>query len=191
MRIDDHDRSQLLDLARASIHEALAAGSRIALRNVPPSARLSADGASFVTLTSDGALRGCCGSVVATRPLAEDVWRNAQRTAFDDPRFPALVENEIEDCALAVSVLGPLEPVHVTTQDALIAELRPGVDGLLLRHQDRQATFLPKVWEKIPEPARFVSQLKQKMGLPGTFWAQSMIVYRYETVEFAGELRDT
>lgn len=190
MRIEHTERSQLLELARASIHQALAVGSRIELSDVPSSARLSADGASFVTLTAGDALRGCCGSVVATRPLAEDVWRNAQRTAFDDPRFPALVESEVEACAIAISVLGPLESLHVSSQEALIAQLRPGVDGLLLRHQNRQATFLPKVWEKLPEPGQFLSQLNQKMGLPASFWDPSMQIYRYLTVEFSGELRE-
>ncbi len=189
MKIDPAERDQLLSVARASILEALAAGTRVDPSAAPTSSRLSANGASFVTLTTEGGvLRGCCGSVVATRPLAEDVWRNAQRTAFEDPRFPALQAREVAVCALAISVLGPLEAMQVESEQALIAALRPGIDGLLLRHAGQQATFLPKVWEKLPDADLFVSQLKQKMGLPGDFWHAGMRVFRYDTVEFSGEL---
>jgi AmmeMemoRadiSam system protein A len=188
MIVEPDDGAKLLELARSSIRGAFRHGSR----PTPPCGEwswpLTANGASFVTLTMDGALRGCCGSIVPIRPLGEDVWHNALRTAFDDPRFPALRVNEVQRCAVAIAVLGPLEMLAAGSEQALVEQLRPGVDGLLLRHGDLQATFLPKVWQQLSDPRRFLGHLKRKMGLPESYWDGAMVACRYVTVEFSGEV---
>ena len=180
--------ARLLDLARASILDSLRAGRPAGLpaERWPPA--LAAPGASFVTLSRGDALRGCCGSVEARRALAEDVWVNAQRTAFADPRFPPLSEREVPGLTLEISLLGPLTPLAVDSEQALLAALRPGVDGLLMTLGERRATFLPKVWHTLPEPRDFLAHLKHKLGVPVTFWDPALRFHRYHTRQFAGAL---
>ena len=190
MRIEASDQARLLELARASIVDCLTASSRPHAPTDERSSLLSKPGASFVTLSIHGALRGCCGSIEASRALADDVWDNAQRTAFEDPRFAPLRARETDHALLEISVLGPLEPLQVTSEQALVMALRPGVDGLLLSYGTQRATFLPKVWEKLPNPEVFVTQLKRKMRVPDDFWDEALIVRRYATQEFGGMLLD-
>ncbi len=187
MSIEPAHRSTLLQVARVAIIGRLEGDASPA----PPQGAhscLSEPGASFVTLTTHGMLRGCCGSIEPSRPLLEDVWLNAQRTAFEDPRFPPLRREEAGGALLEISVLGPLEPLHVDGQQALLQALRPGVDGLLMVCGTRRATFLPKVWEKLPEPQAFLSQLKRKMGVSESFWDADLRLHRYVTEEFGAQL---
>ena len=181
-------RRELLDLARRAIGEGLRAGTLPAAPAARWSESLSASGASFVTLSRDGALRGCCGTIEPSRALALDVWANAWRTAFQDPRFPPLQARETRGMLLEISVLGPLERLPVGSEQELLAELRPGTDGLLLTCGGHRATFLPKVWDKIPDAPTFVRQLKRKMGVADDFWDDAMVVRRYATEEFGEPL---
>jgi AmmeMemoRadiSam system protein A len=143
--------------------------------------------ASFVTLTLDGALRGCCGSLHAHRPLALDVWANAQASAFGDPRFEPLKQREWARIHLEVSVLSSLERMFVRDEADLRARLAPGTDGLVLVWRGMRATFLPKVWEHLREPAEFLAHLKRKAGWHEEFWATDLEVWRYTTEAFADE----
>lgn len=175
-------RERLLALARRSIEHGLQHGHHpiaVDLGNEPE--LLQQPGACFVSLHLHGNLRGCLGSLEATRPLAEDLAANACAAAFRDPRFPPLRESEYRAVELAISVLEtPVEMAFASEQD-LLEQLRPGIDGLILRDNDRRGTFLPLVWESLPEPRQFLRQLKVKAGLPPDYWSDSLRVWRYAT----------
>jgi AmmeMemoRadiSam system protein A len=148
---------------------------------------LLAERASFVTLTVEGALRGCCGSIEPRRALALDVWHNAQVSAFNDPRFPPLEAWEWVRVDLEISILTPLERVEVRSEAELVRGLVPGKDGLLVAWRGMRATFLPKVWEQLPQPREFLARLKAKAGWPVDFWAEDVEVWRYGTETIAAD----
>lgn len=162
----------LLPLARASIGEAL--GGPAVSRGDDPS-WLFEPGACFVTLRKNDDLRGCIGSLHAHRPLFDDVVENAKAAAFRDPRFPPLAAEELAAVCLEISVLSPPEPLEVQDEEDALRELRPGVDGVLLSWGTRRAVFIPKMWEQIPDPRQFLSQLRRKMGLPGPWLAGTRV----------------
>lgn len=156
----------LLPMARAAIAEEL--GSPHVRRDHP--AWLDRPGAAFVTLTLDGQLRGCIGTLEAHRPLGEDVRANARNAAFEDPRFLPLGEEELDDVRIEVSVLSAPRPLDVTSEDQAVRVLRPGVDGVVLRSGRHRATFLPQVWEQLPDPHDFLAHLRRKAGLRPDHW---------------------
>lgn len=174
----------LLGIARASIVYGLSNERPLEPELPSLAGTLRADGASFVTLKADLRLRGCVGTLTATQPLATDVARNAYSAAFADPRFPRVRADEVPYLTLAVSVLGKPVPLPVATETELLASLRPGVDGLILEGLGRRATFLPDVWEELDNPRDFVSSLKRKAGLDGTFWSGALRFSRYHTYSF-------
>jgi len=186
--IDRDHQALLLTAARDAIRDRMAGTGASAPDAGGLPHGLNAPGASFVTLTVDRGLRGCIGSIMATRPLVADVWNNARAAAFEDPRFPPLGEFELRRAALEIAVLGPLEPVSVASEAELLESLRPGVDGLLIRHGAQRATFLPKVWDSLADPVEFLRHLKRKMGQPDDFWDAALVIERYETQEFSGPL---
>lgn len=138
--------------------------------------------ATFVTLRLAGDLRGCIGTLEARRPLGEDVQENARAAAYHDPRFPPLDSHEVEALEVEVSVLSKHEPLVAASEREALATLRPGVDGIVLEFGDRRATFLPQVWEGLPDPLAFLSQLRLKADLPARFWHPHLRLSRY-TVE--------
>ncbi|MFZ5555975.1 MAG: AmmeMemoRadiSam system protein A [Pseudomonadota bacterium] len=153
---------------------------------------LAGPGATFVTLNLDDQLRGCIGSLEAHRPLREDVRLNAIGAAFRDPRFTPLTLREFERTRIEVSLLSPLEPVTFTSETELLALLRPGVDGLVFRYGHHRSTFLPQVWETLPEPRDFLEQLKRKAGLPFGFWAAEVQAWRYTVAKWVeSDLEET
>ena len=141
-------------------------------------------GASFVTLHLDGELRGCIGSIEAHRPLGEDVARNARAAAYRDPRFPPVATEEIPRLQVEVSVLSPREPLLAKSESDALAMIRPGIDGICLDYGDLRSTFLPQVWESLPEPGEFLGELKRKAGLPRTFWHPDLRLSRYTVDKF-------
>ncbi|HEY5718266.1 MAG TPA: AmmeMemoRadiSam system protein A [Motiliproteus sp.] len=152
----------LLGCARYTIAQ------RLGVALPPPSTPdllLQEPAACFVTLTLDGQLRGCIGTLTAERPLAEAVAYYAAAAAFEDPRFPPLTLPEWPSVAVEVSVLSAAVPVQAESEEALLAQLQPGVHGLIIERGAQRATFLPQVWESLPEPAQFLGQLKRKAGL--------------------------
>ncbi len=170
------DKGQtLLQLARAEI------ASKLGQEATPPaqSAWLQAPGASFVTLTRQGELRGCIGTLEAHRPLERDVRENAVAAAFHDPRFTPLSRAEFTAIRVEVSLLSPTRPIEARDEAAALAALRPHVDGVVFEYGHYRSTFLPQVWEQLPEPAAFLAQLKRKAGLPMDFWSEQVRLSRY------------
>lgn len=145
---------------------------------------LAAPGASFVTLQRGDALRGCIGSLAARRPLGEDLQANAIAAAFSDPRFPPLTAAEYPGLQVEVSLLAPAQPLPAASEAEALAQLRPGIDGLILEWQGRRATFLPQVWEQLPQPAEFLRALRRKAGLAPDFWAADLKLARYAVQKF-------
>jgi AmmeMemoRadiSam system protein A len=140
--------------------------------------------ATFVTLIKDGELRGCIGTLAAIRGLRADVEANAVAAAFRDPRFPPLRGDEFETTSVEVSVLSSSEPIAYEDEAHLLAQLRPGVDGLILEYGHLRATFLPQVWDTIGEPRGFLEALKHKAGLPAEFWHSRVNVSRYSVTKW-------
>ncbi len=136
----------------------------------------------FVTLTQDGELRGCIGSLEAHRPLAVDLEENARAAALRDPRFPPLTAAELPRTRVEVSILSRAEPMRFKDEQDALGQLRPGVDGVILEYGWHRATFLPQVWEQLPEPWQFMAHLKRKAGLSADFWSDEVKLSRY-TVE--------
>ena len=142
---------------------------------------LKEERATFVTLTIHGNLRGCIGMLEACRPLAEDVAENAVSAAFHDPRFPPLSEDEFEQLEIHISILSPPEEMIFSSEDDLLEQIRPGTDGLILQEGFQRGTFLPSVWEELPETEIFFEHLKMKAGLPAGYWSDTLRVFRYTT----------
>lgn len=155
---------------------------------IPP--LLSAPGAAFVTLRRNGALRGCIGSAVATRPLIVDVVQHAYNAAFRDWRFPRLGLDELAGLQLSVSVLTPPVPMTFADEADLLAQLRPGTDGLVIEDAGRAALFLPSVWEEIREPRHFLTLLKLKAGLAADHFSPGFVARRFRSIEVKGEMVD-
>jgi hypothetical protein len=143
--------------------------------------------ATFVTLSRDGRLRGCVGSLQARRRLREDVKANAKAAAFLDPRFEPLTQTEFATTRVEVSLLSRCEPLEFASETEAVARIRPGIDGLILEHGGMRGTFLPQVWDNIPDPAEFLRLLKQKAGLEPGFWAEDLRLLRYTVVKFREE----
>ncbi len=136
-------------------------------------------GAVFVTLQSHGALRGCVGSLFAARPLIEDVRRNAVAAALRDSRFSPVSGEELDGLEIEVTELSEPVPMRFTSEADALAQLRPGEDGVVLRWGGRRATFLPQVWDSLPEPREFLAHLKRKAGLADDFWDDAVELDRY------------
>ncbi len=168
----------LLILARNAI------AARLGLPEQPIAipADLNEPGATFVTLTRDGQLRGCIGSLQAWRALSTDIQENARAAAFSDPRFKPLTSGEMEHIRVEVSLLSPAQPIVFTSEADALGQLRPGIDGIILSAGCHRATFLPQVWDLLPNPVEFMAHLKQKAGLPPAYWGNDIHLERY-TVE--------
>ncbi len=176
----DQRGTTLIRLAR----EAINAEFDTPLPPAPDFPWLNDSGASFVTLTHKGRLRGCIGSLVAHRPLLEDLRFNAVAAAFHDPRFNALQPSEWPNTSVEVSLLSPSQVMLFDGEQDALAQLRPGIDGVILEYRHHRSTFLPQVWDQLPTPERFMFELKQKAGLPGDFWAEDMKLSRYTVEKF-------
>jgi len=170
----------LLRLARAAIGEQLGKPAPAGASQ----ARLQEPGATFVTLTQQGHLRGCIGTLEAHRALLHDVRENALAAAFRDPRFSPLAEDEFEITRVEVSLLTTPEPLAFRDEADFMAQLRPGVDGIVFQYGRHRSTFLPQVWESLPEPQQFMQQLKRKAGLPPNFWHEEVSIARYEVTKW-------
>jgi AmmeMemoRadiSam system protein A len=180
------EREQLLRLARQAVE---AAANRRRMPEIDPrafSARLFEPGATFVTLTDpDGDLRGCIGTLDAHQPLVEDVREHAAAAATQDYRFYPVEPEEVAGLKIEISRLTAPQPLEYEHPDELLARLRPGIDGVILRDGSRRATFLPQVWEKLPNTVEFLAHLCQKMGAPPFLWKQKKLeVLTYQVEEF-------
>jgi hypothetical protein len=175
----------LVAIARAAIAQALGLQAEAPAVAAPP--WLKQSGAAFVTLTLEGKLRGCIGSLSAVRPLGEDVAENARRAAFHDPRFPALTKDDWPRCKVEVSLLSAPKPLRFADEADLLSQIRPGADGLILECDGRRGTFLPQVWDGIPETRRFLEALKQKAGLPAETRLARCRLWRYRVHKYGEE----
>ncbi|RMG32974.1 MAG: AmmeMemoRadiSam system protein A [Planctomycetota bacterium] len=183
-RFSAEERRELLGVARASIENGLRTGMPLVVDPRRFSALLQSPGASFVTLRIGGRLRGCIGSVEAVRPLVHDVAVNAFNAAFRDPRFPPLTPDEYPLLDVHISVLSPVEPLPVRSEQELLQVIRPGIDGLILQYGPHRGLLLPAVWEELPDPQTFVRHVKLKAGLPADFWAPGIQAFRFTTESF-------
>ena len=179
------EQKTLLRLAREAIEY------RVRGEELPPISKesltpnLREQGASFVTLTISGRLRGCIGALEAYQPLADDVREHAVASAFEDPRFPPLSEDELSRIQIEVSRLTRPVPLGYKDADELLSKLMPHIDGVILKDGVRRATFLPQVWEKIPDPSEFMDNLCHKMGVGQRQWRNKHFdVFTYQVEEF-------
>lgn len=183
--LTEKEKQYLLRLARQTITAAAA-------RQKPPrppesdlTPALLAPGAVFVTLTIAGELRGCIGSLQAFRPLWEDVQAHAFDASMNDYRFMPVGEEEVPLLEIEISQLTPPEPLAYASPESLPTHLKPNIDGVVLRDGARSATFLPQVWEQLPDAAQFLGQLCLKMGAPADLWKRKMLqVSIYHVNEF-------
>lgn len=184
--MNDDEKKLLLTIARDSIVHGLAHGRPLIPGSSALQGELGENKASFVTLDVHGHLRGCIGMLEAIRPLAEDVAKNAYAAAFRDPRFMPVTKNEVTDLSIHISILSKPEPMNFFSEKDLLRQIRPGIDGLILSDGQRKGTFLPSVWETLPEAADFLRELKKKAGLDPDYWSPTIKVERY-TCESIGE----
>ena len=180
---DAHGRT-LLGIARNSIEAALGVS---APKRLPDESWLKPARASFVTLTQNGGLRGCIGSLEAHQPLGEDVSHNARAAALSDPRFPPLTSDELASTRVEVSLLSTPKLLAFADHADLIAQLRLGEDGLILEYGAARGTFLPQVWESLPDPEQFIAKLKRKAGLPPGVSTAKCRIQRYRVLKWKEE----
>jgi uncharacterized protein len=179
------EKQTLLGLARRSIEAAVIRMRSQEIQLEDYSDHLQAPGASFVTLTKYDALRGCIGALEAYQPLVQDVCEHAVAAALDDYRFPPVEPDEVSHLHIEISRLTKPQPLVYSAPEELLVKLRPDIDGVTLFDGARRATFLPQVWEKIPDHAEFLSHLCQKMGSSANLWRKKVLtVYTYQVEEF-------
>ncbi|MGG7055307.1 AmmeMemoRadiSam system protein A [Nitrosomonas sp. ANs5] len=167
-------------IARTAIVDALGTADRATAGTMAEAAPWCLEeGACFVTLKRGGHLRGCIGTLEAYRPLLVDVQYNAVSAALHDSRFLSVTPGELVDITIEVSVLSSPEPLSFENQPEALAQLRPGRDGIVFEYRSFRSTFLPQVWEDLPQPEQFLAMLKQKAGLPADFWAEGIRLSRY------------
>jgi AmmeMemoRadiSam system protein A len=184
--LTQEEKQTLLRLAREALEHGVKKGKlpKLDLESLTP--RLREQGASFVTLTVNDDLRGCIGALKACQPLAEDVREHAVAAALEDPRFPPVSPAELNGIRIEVSRLTEPVDLEYSSAEELLVKLRPHVDGIILRDGPRRrATFLPQVWEKIPDPSEFLDNLCYKMGAePGLWRRKHLGVQIYQVEEF-------
>lgn len=172
----DNPGKILIPIARATISNALGKPYNATDENLP---WLHEKGASFVTLTQNEQLRGCIGTLEAHRPLLIDVKANAHAAAFRDPRFSPLTMHELDSTEIEISLLSAMQPLVFSGEHDALAQLQPGVDGIVFEFGHYRSTFLPQVWEQLPDADVFMAHLKHKAGLQPGFWNEEVKLYRY------------
>lgn len=174
--LDDKARI-LLQIARAAITESL--GLSVAERQLEDEDWLQQKGACFITLMQQGQLRGCIGTLEAHRALLDDVIANAKAAAFKDTRFSPLASEELNTTQIELSLLSPMQQMNFSSEQEALSQLRPGIDGVVFQYGYQRSTFLPQVWEQLPDAKDFMEHLKNKAGLSADFWADDVKLYRY------------
>ena len=184
-RLTIEEKHVLLTMARATLERGLRGQPLPPLDLESMTPHLRESGASFITLTVDGNLRGCIGVLEPYQPLAQDVREHALAAALEDPRFPPVTPEELDQIEIEISRLTLPRRLEYADASDLLNRLRPDVDGVILRDGMRRATFLPQVWEKIPDKAAFLVNLCSKMGaMPGTWRKKHLEVLTYQVEEF-------
>ena len=181
--LSNDEKKTLLLLARQALTAAVNGEVLEPLNLDAMPQRLRMPGASFVTLTRDGFLRGCIGTLKKQLPLADDVRQHAVAAALSDYRFPAVKPEEVDEIEIEVSVLTTPQPLEYKHPDELLKLLRPGIDGVIVTHGNNRGTFLPQVWEKVPDTETFLGMLCEKAFLPHDAWRQSHLEFLTYQVE--------
>jgi AmmeMemoRadiSam system protein A len=179
MMFTEAEKHLLRILVQNALEHAVHHGSALSVILSDFPENLRAPGASFVTLMLNDELRGCIGHLEAFQPLVKDIADNAYAAALKDPRFSPVAKTDLLIISVQISVLSKPEPLACTSEADLLSKIRPGIDGLILEDGHRRATFLPAVWENLPEPQEFVRQLKRKAGLEQNGWSETLTVQRY------------
>lgn len=183
-------RATLLCVAADSIRHGFTHARPLCVASDAYPAPLRALRATFVTLECGDELRGCIGGLQAQWPLVEDVARHAFAAAFEDPRFLPVRPEEFGSLVLSIAILNPAIPLAVHSEAELVAALRPGRDGLILKEGSRCSTFLPSVWEQLPDPHQFLAHLRMKAGLPPGYWSDTLCFERYTTESFSRAIQE-
>ena len=173
----------LTAIARAVISKQL--GIRASMPKVSDHPWLDEFGATFVTLKKSSKLRGCIGSLKSRQSLINDLQDNAVSAAIRDPRFPPVTADELDSISIEVSVLTEPEPIHFNDEGDALAQLKAHEDGVIFQFEKHRSTFLPQVWEQLPNPELFMANLKQKAGLASDFWSDGVLLYRYRVEKFS------
>ena len=181
--------ARLLELARSTLEHRLGISSvlrRSGLDDEP----LQLQCGTFVTLKIKDTLRGCIGNLEADGTIVDSIERNALQAAFHDHRFQPLTTEELGDVHIDISILSTPKPLVYQDGDDLVSRLRPEIDGVILRHGAKRATFLPQVWSQLPDPALFLDHLCQKAGLPPSLWkTEHPDIYVYQVQCFEEDKR--
>ena len=177
-----HNKADLLKIVTQSLERAVIGKNFTPERKDYPDVIFN-KGASFVTLTQNGNLRGCIGSLLPNRAIALDIADNARQAALADSRFQPLTPNELKNINFTISLLTGYERIYYTDEDNLLSQINPNIDGLVIRDGNRQGLFLPSVWKQVPDKKEFISSLKIKAGLSPSYWSKDMKIYRFRTVE--------
>ena len=175
----DNKGKILLSIARAAIAETLGLAHTPIKELTQDHDWLQDKAACFVTLMENGQLRGCIGTLEAHSSLLEDVIHNANAAAFRDTRFSPLASEELADVEIEVSLLSPMQALNFSDEQDALSQLRPGIDGVLFEYGQHRSTFLPQVWQQLPEREDFIAHLKNKAGLAPDFWSDEVKLYRY------------
>lgn len=184
IKLSHEDQQTCHRVARESIKHGLQHGTKLDISSIDYSNELQQDLASFVTLHKNGNLRGCIGTLEAYQPLINDIAEHAFAAAFSDPRFPALDDKEFEQLDIEISVLGKPEAIVFENEEDLLNRIRPNIDGLIIEHGYNRGTFLPSVWEQLPDKKEFLNHLKMKAGFSVQWWDNAVKISRYETFSF-------
>lgn len=184
INLTESDKKTLLDVAKKSIQHGLIKHCALPIDLNEYNELLNDLGASFVTLNLNHQLRGCIGTLEAFQPLIKDVADHAFAAAFKDPRFTPVTPDEADRLEVHISILTKSTDIDFTDENDLLSQLQKGVDGLILQDGLHKATFLPSVWEQLPEPDDFLNHLKLKAGLDKNYWSKNIKVSRYATISF-------
>lgn len=172
-------RQQLLAIANDAIYHGCETNQPIAIDHSNYSGQLLEHRACFITVSNDGVLRGCMGSLAAKEPLIDNVAANTFKAAFKDPRFDQLDERELGFIDVEIAVLSNTVAIEFDDEEDLIRQLRPNIDGIAINEGELSATFLPKTWQQLPDGEEFLRQLKLKAGLAEDYWSDTIRVERY------------
>ena len=180
--LNEEEKQTLLDIARQSINYGLEQHSSLPVQIEQYSPLLQQQGASFITLHINHQLRGCIGTLEAYQALIKDVADHAFAAAFQDNRFPPLTTKEAPLLDIHISILTAATPMSFSSEADLVRQLQVGIDGLILEADRKKGTFLPSVWESLPDPKDFLNHLKMKAGLSTNYWSDGIKISRYQTI---------
>ncbi len=187
--MDNNFKKTLLNIARIAIKEEFLGHKElnddVKKRLIAMFPELAKPGAVFVTINERSSLRGCIGSLVAHRPLIDDVIENAKAAAFGDPRFPPLSPEEFDKITIEISLLSEPKPLEYSSIEDLRNKIKPGIDGVVLKLDGRQATFLPQVWEDLSDFDTFFTHLCMKAGLPANCLEYHPEIFVYQVEKFS------